>query len=73
MCLTAPVQVIAIAEGVATVAVGGRRRAASALPVPEVRPGDWALMTAGTLIRVLDPADAADLAEAFGVATGDVP
>jgi hydrogenase maturation factor len=62
---------MAVDAGIATVAVGGQRRTASILPVPDVRPGDWALMTAGTLIRVLDPAVAADLADAFHTATGE--
>ena len=71
MCLTAPVRVISIDGGVATVDAGGLRRSASTLVVPEVRPGDWALMTAGTLVRVLDPAVAAELAAAVRTATGD--
>jgi hydrogenase expression/formation protein HypC len=71
MCLTAPVRVISIDGGMATVETGGLRRSASTLVVPEVRPGDWALMTAGTLVRVLDPAVAAELAAAVRTATGD--
>jgi hydrogenase assembly chaperone HypC/HupF len=71
MCLTAPVEVVSIDGGIATVVAGGQRRTASTLPVPDVRPGDWALMTAGTLIRILDPAVAADLADAFRIATGE--
>jgi hydrogenase expression/formation protein HypC len=72
MCLTAPVRVISIDGGVATVDAGGLRRSASTLVVPEVRPGDWALMTAGTLVRVLDPAVAAELAAAVRTATGEI-
>jgi hydrogenase assembly chaperone HypC/HupF len=71
MCLTAPVRVVSVDGGVASVAVGGQRRTASTLPVPDVCPGDWALMTSGTLIRVLDPAVAAELADAFRIATGE--
>jgi hydrogenase expression/formation protein HypC len=71
MCLTAPVRVISIDGGMATVETGGLRRSASTLVVPEVRPGDWALMTAGTLVRVLDPAVAAELAAAVRTATGE--
>lgn len=70
MCLTAPVRVISVEGAVATVAVGGRRLRAGTLPVPDVRPGDWALLTAGTLVRILDPSAAAELAAAFHSATG---
>jgi hydrogenase expression/formation protein HypC len=71
MCLTAPVHVITVDGGLATVEVGGLRRTASTLVVPEVRAGDWALMTAGTLVRVLDPGIAAELAAAVRTATGE--
>jgi hydrogenase maturation factor len=71
MCLTAPVRVLRLDGDVATVDAAGRHLRASALPVPDVRAGDWALMTAGTLVRVLDPDLAADLAAAFRTAMGD--
>jgi hydrogenase expression/formation protein HypC len=71
MCLTAPVRVISLDGGLATVDAGGVRRTASTLVVPEVRPGDWALMTAGTLVRVLDPRFAAELEAAVRTATGE--
>ena len=71
MCLTAPVLVISIDGGMATVDAGGMRRTASTLVVPEVRPGDWALMTAGTLVRVLDPQLAAELEAAVRTARGE--
>jgi hydrogenase expression/formation protein HypC len=71
MCLTAPVRVISVEEGMATVEVAGVRRLATTLALPEVRPGDWALMTAGTLVRILDPALAAELEAAYRTATGE--
>lgn len=61
---------LAVEGDLATVEAGGRRLRAGTLPVPDVRPGDWALMTAGTLVRVLDPDAASDLATAFHTATG---
>jgi hydrogenase assembly chaperone HypC/HupF len=70
MCLTAPVRVLAVDGDVAIVEAAGRRLRAGILPVPEVRPGDWALMTAGTLVRVLEPDAASELAAAFSSATG---
>lgn len=70
MCLTAPVHVLAVDGDMATVAAGDRRIRASILPVPDARPGDWALMTAGTLVRLLDADAASELAAAFQHATG---
>lgn len=72
MCLTTPVRVLDVDGDTATVDAGGRRLRASTLPVPDVRAGDWALMTAGSLVRVLDPQTAAELAVAFRSATGAV-
>jgi hydrogenase assembly chaperone HypC/HupF len=72
MCLTAPVRVLRVDGDLATVDAAGRQLRASALPVPEVRPGDWALMAAGSLVRVLDPDLAAELAAAFHTAKGDI-
>jgi len=64
MCLTAPARVLAIdAEG-ATVLLGGRERRASTLVVPEVRPGDWVVVAAGTILERIDQPAAAYLAAA---------
>lgn len=71
MCLTAPVHVVSVGNGRATVEAGGTRRTASTLAVPEVQPGDWALMSAGLLVRVLDPSMAAELVAAFRTAAGE--
>lgn len=72
MCLTAPVQVTAIApDGTATIVAGGIQRSASTLAVPEVRVGDWALLSAGLLVRILPPDVATELAAAFRTASGD--
>ena len=72
MCLTAPVQVTAIApDGTATVESGGVRRFASTLAVPEVRVGDWALLSAGLLVRIVPPDVATELAAAIHTATGE--
>jgi hydrogenase expression/formation protein HypC len=68
MCLTIPARVISVRDSVAFVDVGGQRRVASTLGVPSVAPGDWAIMSAGVLIRVLDRTTASELADAFHVA-----
>lgn len=69
MCLTAPVRVISVEGDSAVVDAGGIQRRASTFVVGHVQPGDWALMTAGTLARLVDPRTAAELAEAFRMAT----
>ena len=69
MCLTAPVRVVSIDGALATVDVAGVRQVVSSLAVPSVRPGDWAILSAGMLLRVLDPTTASLLAQAFHVAT----
>jgi len=70
MCLTAPVRVLEVGDGTATVVAGGTVRTVSTLAVPEVRPGDWALLSAGILVRILDPSVAAELAAASRTASG---
>jgi hydrogenase assembly chaperone HypC/HupF len=70
MCLTLPVEVIEVHGSVAIVEAGGRRREASTLAVPSVEPGDWAILAAGSLVRVLDPYTARELVSAFHLATG---
>lgn len=71
MCLTAPVRVVAVDEGRAEVDLGGRRYAASTLLVPDVRPGDWALLSAGVLVRRIEPELAAELAAAVSTVSGE--
>lgn len=72
MCLTAPVRVTAIAaDGTATIVSGSLERIASTLAVPDVRVGDWALLSAGLLIRIIPPDVASELAAAVRTASGD--
>lgn len=70
MCLTAPVRVLEVGDGTATVIAAGTVRTVSTLAVPGVRPGDWALLSVGILVRVLDPAAADELAAVFRTASG---
>lgn len=72
MCLTAPVRVTSIApDGTATIVSGDIERTASTLAVPEIRIGDWALLSAGLLIRIIPPDVATELAAAVRTASGD--
>jgi hydrogenase expression/formation protein HypC len=76
MCLTAPALVVSRTEATAVVEHDGRRRIASLLLVPEVRPGDWVVVGAGSVLRRLDPREAADLVDlitAARAATDDGP
>lgn len=71
MCIASPGRVIAVdAEG-ATVDLDGRTRRASTLLLPDVVAGDQVLVAAGTLIRRLEPAEAADLIALLALARGD--
>jgi hydrogenase expression/formation protein HypC len=69
MCLTMPVRVISVDGTVATVEVGNQHRVASTLAVPDVKPGDWAILAAGLLVRIVDPEAAQQITAAFRLAT----
>ena len=58
MCIAYPGQVLEIADGMALVETEQRRRRASLLLVPETAVGDWVVVSAGTVLRVLDPEEA---------------
>jgi hydrogenase assembly chaperone HypC/HupF len=62
MCLTAPALVISRDGDEAVVEFGGRRRRASALLVPDLRPGDRCLVGLGTVLARLTEAEATQLA-----------
>lgn len=69
MCIGYPGRVVRIEDGVATVDDGERRRRATTLLLPDVGPGAWVLVAAGTIVRELEPDDAADLARQLARAT----
>jgi hydrogenase assembly chaperone HypC/HupF len=71
VCLTAPVHVIAVDGPMATVEAAGKRRVVSALALPEVRPGDWAILAAGLLVRIVEPEAAEQIASALRLATAE--
>jgi hydrogenase assembly chaperone HypC/HupF len=58
MCVGFPGQVIDVDAMGATVEQEGRRRRASTLLTPDVAPGDWVFVAAGTIVDRLDPDDA---------------
>ena len=45
----------------AVVEMEGRRRRASLMLMPDLRPGEWVVVSAGTVIERLDPEHAAEI------------
>jgi hydrogenase assembly chaperone HypC/HupF len=68
MCITAPARVIAVDAAGATVELAGSRRRAATLTMPDVVPGDWVLVGAGTVLRRLDPAEALEIRQTIEAA-----
>lgn len=65
MCLTLPGRVVALDKQWASVEIGGRVRRALNMLFPELTVGDWVVVSAGTILRVLDPDDAELIREAL--------
>jgi hydrogenase assembly chaperone HypC/HupF len=61
MCIAYPGLVLEIADGTALVETDQRRRRASLLLVPETAVGDWVVVSAGTVLRILDPEEANEI------------
>lgn len=73
MCLEFPGRVVSRDGDAAVVDTEGRLRRASALLIPDIEVGDWVLVTAGTVVSRLDPAEAARLRADIGIARGANP
>jgi hydrogenase expression/formation protein HypC len=63
VCIAAPARILEIEEGSAVIELDGRRRRASLVRAPAVAVGDWALVAAGSVLRRLEPDEAAELAD----------
>lgn len=61
MCVSTPARVMAVDGERATVEIDGRRLRASVVLVPEVKPGDWVVVAAGTILERLEEQDAAEI------------
>jgi hydrogenase expression/formation protein HypC len=61
MCVTYPGQVLEVAGDMAVVDIDHRRRRASLLLVPEVAVGDWVIVSAGTVLDIVDPDEASQI------------
>ena len=66
MCIALPARVIEIQGAVATVERGdGRPMRATTLLLPDVRVGDWVVVTSGTIVERLSESDARQLRDAL--------
>lgn len=72
MCITAPGRVIGVDGDGAVVEIGGTRRRASTLVVPEVAVGDWVMVGAGTILRRLEASEGLELARTITSAAAAV-
>jgi hydrogenase assembly chaperone HypC/HupF len=68
MCLAFPGRVTEIAPDGAMVSTEGRVRRASTMLYPDVRPGEWVIVAAGTIVRRLDDEEAEAIREALTAA-----
>lgn len=71
MCLTLPVRVISVEGHTAVVDVGGQHRTASTLATPDIQAGDWAILAAGLLVRIVEPSAARQIIAALRLATDE--
>ncbi len=58
MCVTYPGRVLELDGTFAVVDIEGERRRASLVIAPETRVGDWVIVAVGTVLEILDPAEA---------------
>ena len=61
MCITLPGRVIDLDPRGASVEIGDRRFHALTLFAPDVHIGDWVIVSAGSIVRRIDAAEASDL------------
>jgi hydrogenase assembly chaperone HypC/HupF len=73
MCISYPGRVVARTGDDAVVETTGRRRHASTLLVPDAAVGDWVVVGAGSILRRLDPAAAAELISTLDFAAARTP
>ena len=68
MCIAYPGRVIEVDSSGALVETDQRRRRASLLLVPETAVGDWVVVSAGTVLRILDPEEANEIRQILDTA-----
>lgn len=61
MCVAYPGRVMAITGEMALVDIDHQSRHASTVLVPETSVGDWVVVAAGVVLRILDPDEASEI------------
>ena len=61
MCVTSPARVVEVSGDTALIDLDGTTRRASLLLVPDVKTGDWVIVAAGTVLELLEEADAREI------------
>jgi hydrogenase assembly chaperone HypC/HupF len=63
MCIAFPGRVVSVGPEGATVRTQGRERKASTLLYPDVRSGEWVIVSVGTIVQRLTDDEAAAISE----------
>lgn len=71
MCLAVPARIIRVDNQTATVEIGGSRREASLILLPDAAAGDYVLLHAGFAISRVDEADALETLRLFSAMLSD--
>ena len=61
MCVTSPARVVEVNGETALIDLDGTTRRASLLLVPDVKAGDWVIVAAGTVLELLEEAEAREV------------
>ena len=67
MCLMMPGQVVSVDGETCQVTTAGQTDKASMMLEPDLKVGDWVLVNSGTVVRVLEEDQAAEMSQAFAV------
>jgi len=67
MCLMMPGRVVAVDGELCEVETAGQFDKASMMLEPDLKVGDWVLVNSGTVVRVLEEDQAAEMSRAFGI------
>jgi len=67
MCLMMPGRVVAVDGQLCEVETSGQVDKASMMLEPDLKAGDWVLVNSGTVVRVLEEDQAAEMSSAFGI------
>lgn len=71
MCLAVPAKIVELENQKAVVEIGGTRREASLILLPDAGLGDYVLLHAGFAISMIDEAEALETLKLFDAMMGD--